>query len=140
MKIKRILGCYVSVLLYLKTHALLTIIDMSRHSSEMISNNTGFRGIATNLTHKNSHPCIRSFSVPQAKDNYLVYVCILILSCHIQVSKRGVQVIKWSQVQGSVKKRKTRSDALSEEVRKLVHDFWAGPEVSCRTGNKKHTN
>ena len=56
------------------------------------------------------------------------------------MSKRGVQVIKWSQVQGSVKKRKTRSDALSEEVRKLVHDFWAGPEVSCRTGNKKHTN
>ena len=24
--------------------------------------------------------------------------------------------------------RKTRSDALSEEVRKLAHDFWAGPE------------
>ena len=34
---------------------------------------------------------------------------------------------------------KTRSDALSEEVRKLVHNFWAGPEVSHRTGNKKDT-
>ena len=34
---------------------------------------------------------------------------------------------------------KTRSDALSEEVRKLVHNFWAGPEVSHRTGSKKGT-
>lgn len=31
---------------------------------------------------------------------------------------------------------KTRSDALSEEVKKSGHDFWAGPEVSRRTGNK----
>ena len=28
---------------------------------------------------------------------------------------------------------------MSEEVGKLVHDFWAGPEVTCRTGNKKDT-
>ena len=35
--------------------------------------------------------------------------------------------------------RRTRSDALSTEVRKLAHNFWGGPEVSRRTGNKKDT-
>ena len=33
-------------------------------------------------------------------------------------------------------KRKVRSDALSDEDRKLAHDFWCSPENSHLTGNK----
>ncbi|CAG2239434.1 unnamed protein product [Mytilus edulis] len=33
-------------------------------------------------------------------------------------------------------KRKTRSDKLSEEVRKMIYDFWCSPENSRQTGNK----
>ena len=36
-----------------------------------------------------------------------------------------------------VTERKTRSDAVSEEHRKLAHDFWSSPEISRPTGNKK---
>ena len=33
-------------------------------------------------------------------------------------------------------KRKTRSDALSDDNKKLIHDFWCAPENSHPTGNK----
>ena len=52
-----------------------------------------------------------------------------------RVSK-GFQLLRGEKRCWTYTERKTRSDALSEEVRKLAHDFWAGPEVSCRTGNK----
>ena len=34
-------------------------------------------------------------------------------------------------------KRKTRSDAISEEVKQIAQDFWSSPEISRPTGNKK---
>ena len=33
--------------------------------------------------------------------------------------------------------RKTRSDAISEATKKLIYEFWASPDVSRPTGNKK---
>ena len=33
--------------------------------------------------------------------------------------------------------RKTRSDAINEEVKRTVFDFWCSPGISRRTGNKK---
>lgn len=33
--------------------------------------------------------------------------------------------------------RKTRSDSIPEEHKKLAHDFWASPTISRPTGNKK---
>ena len=33
--------------------------------------------------------------------------------------------------------RKTRSDAISGDTKKLAYEFWASPEISRPTGNKK---
>jgi hypothetical protein len=34
-------------------------------------------------------------------------------------------------------KRKTRSDRLSEEIRKTIYDFWCLPENSWQTGKQE---
>ena len=51
---------------------------------------------------KNSHPYIRSFSVPHRNDNNLVYIFVLISSWYIRVSKLEVKVMKLSQIKCSV--------------------------------------
>ena len=68
------LGRYVSVLLYLKICALSTINDVSSQSSKWCDPTTPDSASRQILHAKNSHPNIRSFSVPHVNDNDLVYV------------------------------------------------------------------
>ena len=50
--------------------------------------------------------------------------------------KRRMEILKGEEPSWLVSKRKVRFDAVSEEVKREVYDFWA-TQASCPTGDKK---
>lgn len=47
------------------------------------------------------------------------------------------QILKTDKSCFEITKRKTRNDALSEDVKKTIFDFWCSPSISRTTSNKK---
>jgi hypothetical protein len=55
------------------------------------------------------------------------------------VEKRiRTQILKTEKSCFEITKRKTRSDAVSENVKRTVFDFWCSPSVSRTSSNKRH--
>ena len=58
-------------------------------------------------------------------------------SSHLNAFKHHTKTLTRSKSCWLYTDRRTRSDAIPTEHRKLVHDFWSSPGVSRPTGNKK---
>lgn len=51
--------------------------------------------------------------------------------------KIRTQILKTDKSCFEITKRKTRNDAVFEDVKKTIFDFWCSPSISRTTSNKK---